>query len=197
MTNLQTKILYILVREAKGAKPRRWHIPTGRRAADLLHENGIRDISPRTANDHIRRLARLCSFRKRKNAWYVVPRKLVTEPETALFLLAADRMASDDPERRILKERLQRLHLLIQERLRFGPQDFETLYRFACDTGYLEEFPTIRGLPRIGDRTEQEKRYLELLVGQFDVNSLIGEILERTTLESDQIPYRPRGLGLV
>jgi len=180
MTKYQARILLILLRAAEAAEQDGWRLPASGKLAQLLYENGVnrfdnvvKKISGRTASNHIKRLQDVAGcFQKRGHSWYLCPEKLVTEPETARFLLTVDRMVAREPEVRIPEERLYRL----QSKFYLRPQTLETLLRFAYKEEYLEVFPTNPEFIRVGRRTKQQKHYLELLAHPFNLDSLIEEI---------------------
>lgn len=179
MTEYQAEILFVVVRTARRNG---WRVPTGEKLSQLLYENKVnrkdgtnKKIVGRTANDHIKRLRDIegC-FEKRGNYLYIKPEKVATESQTALFFLLADKVAATDPQGYIHKERLQRLYLLIQSKLNLGSA-FDVLFNFACDEGYLEELPVTPDLVRIGFRTREQERYLELLIPDWDLGALLEE----------------------
>lgn len=179
MTHYQAEILSVIVQTARYEG---WRVPTGERLAQLLFENeisrrgrGLKKISARAANDHLRRLRVVedC-FEKRGNGWFIKPERLATEPQTVLLFLAADQIAATDSQGYISAEHLQRLYLFIQEKFNLQPA-FEILFKFACDERYLEVLDTTPGCVRIGSRTKDQSHYFELIAPRLNINALINE----------------------
>jgi hypothetical protein len=163
MTPLQASILHLIVQTAKREA---WCVPTGQKLAELLSEKLEKNISARTASDHLQRLqlTQDC-FRKRGRGRvrYINTETLCTEPESALYLLMLDDLSRENEnlEGRVSKESL---HSVLREQFHLMPQAMEEVFMHGCKTGYIEEIYTDLGYIRVGHRTREQRRYLEMLV---------------------------------
>lgn len=164
MTDLEAATLLAIVREAL---VRGGIVPTCRELAQILHlEQTHSGPAPESlaklVNDRLLKLNREHRFlyKKRTNhrlgrAWHLDTDTLVTEPESALYLIALVE-ACTPPQDKISKALL---HQTLITKHGFSSVDVERLYSLANRTGYVVE---IGGDIRPGERSHAQLPYLRL-----------------------------------
>ena len=172
MTDWQATVLYTVVQYARSHANQ---VPSGKDLVVLLRKE--RRIGARQASKILAaiNLTHAC-FGKKGRDLFLDPLALVTEPETAGYLLKLRGLCLADPDgrvdRAVLNEALSSEH-------RYSECDLENMFQHCSRTGYLEEIPTLHGHLRVGLRTERQFRYLSRLAGKScRANSAdLGEIL--------------------
>lgn len=162
MTDLQARILYLCVQQAKrqgGRVP-----PTKDLVKLLLQNNVVKKITPRAANYHLERLnlAYDC-FSRQGRSLYLHP-DLCTERESARYLLALQEKSSKDPDGRVLKKDL---HDFLRSKYKMPPQVLEGIFSLARRAGYLAEIAASPEYIRFDSRAEKLAPYLRLLASEY------------------------------
>ena len=161
MTELQAQILYAIVQYGK---LHGMYAPTAKYLADHLQftQPGNPRGPERNMNAHINRLGvQFDCFQVEKRRRFVNSRHLVTEPESAAYLLEAVRMSEAClPEGRVGKAVL---HQHLADSMNLDENVLEAMYSAAIKNDYLELVTSAPGFVRPGFRTNAQFPYLRLL----------------------------------
>jgi len=159
MTSLQAKILYTIVQYGKSHGMR---VPTAQYVAQNLLKTKAKARSPeRNMSAHIHRLqAQYDFFRTEGRQRYIKDVELVTEPESALYLVELDRMCQLNPESRVFKDDL---HKYLRQNNAINTDVLEQIFITASKNQYVESIMSAPGYLRPALRTTQLLPYLVLL----------------------------------
>lgn len=162
---IQARTLYSIVQEAK---KHNWRCPTplGSWLAQRLYPNLTKNIR----HDERKAIAFLYRindkhncFVKRGKDWFVKEQDLITEPESAAYMVALnDFCLNDYPESRANKSVL---HEYLREKLHLDATALESLFKLGVKKKYIACLPN--GQLRVGHRTTEQLPYLKLLVENF------------------------------
>ena len=153
MTDLQAELLYACVRAAKA---RGMSVPSALELVQSLPAN--RRIGARAMCDHLKRLndTHRC-FSKSGRRWFIDPANLVTEPESALYVLALiDACAA------LFKTSKMEFHDRLVASKSFDMPTLENMYADARRSQYVDE-TNPQGFIRPAHKTTGQLAYLKLL----------------------------------
>ena len=162
MTVLQARILYEIVRYAK---VHGMQVPTARYLADQVASISSKPRSAeRNMSSHMNRLDQhFHCFRTEGRQRFVRADELLTEPESAAYVLEVVDRAEASPEGRVDKNKL---HTEFESRHSMSSRVLEEILRMAVKNQYLELVTSAPGFVRPGIRARTQLPYLNLLVGK-------------------------------
>ena len=162
MTDLQARILYVCVQQAKRQGRR---VPPAKDLLKLLQQNNVvKKITERAVNYHLERLSQAHGCFERQGRSLRLHSDLCTERESARYLIALQEKSLKDLDGRVLKKEL---HDSLRSEYKIPAQVLEEIFLLAKRTNYLAEITASPGHIRSDYRTEEQAPYLRLLACEY------------------------------
>jgi hypothetical protein len=170
MTDGQASFLLLVVHAAETCGG---EVPSARELRELIGKTNPKPPSEKRIRDLIKILNRAHQcFIREGNRWCLSSDRIVTEPETAIYLLQLARVCRQDPEVRTRKQDFHNAIHHVQELIEY---DLDEIYNHSKKRGYLVE---VGPFIRVGRSTIRQENYLELLAKRLTTPQRVVDLLE-------------------